>query len=111
MCSDDDAFGCIQMEDETICCSFMYRLLFISWIAPAVFFLKGYVCVFVFSLLILRLISDLIRKTSVLSVIATLQCRLRPFLQLKRIRAFLKNVLFELVWGELSVDLMQLCHL
>lgn len=57
----------------TDCCS-------LAGIAPAVFFLKGYVCVFVFSLLILWLISDLIRKTSVLSVIATLQSRLRPFL-------------------------------
>lgn len=57
----------------TDCCS-------LAGIAPAVFFLKGYVCVFVFSLLILWLISDLIRKTSVLSVMATLQSRLRPFL-------------------------------
>lgn len=77
MCLDDDAFRCkmklLVVPSCTDCCS-------LAGIAPAVFFLKGYVCVFVFSLLILWLISDLIRKTSVLSVIATLQSRLRPFL-------------------------------
>ena len=74
MCLDDDAFRCIQIKDETVCCAFMYRL-FISWDCISCVF-EGYFCVFCVSpahpLVDLR--PD--QKTSVLSVIVTLQSRL-----------------------------------